>query len=152
MWIAVELVVIVLFQLGLFALAGFDLAAYVWCGPVPIAVSSAFTMAYIFTNHYLSPITPVDDPVLGSASVAVPRWVDWVHAHFSYHTEHHLFPTLNSSYYPHVSRLLQQEFPDRYQRVPFTAAWCRLWSLPLAGRIVPGAREANCVSPGVDQG
>jgi fatty acid desaturase len=138
-WVVLELVVIVALQAGIFALAGFDWQTYLWCGPLPIAVSSALTMMYIFTNHFLNPVTETMDPVLGSTSVAVPRLVDVMHAHFSYHTEHHLFPSLNSNYYPLVSRLLCEHFPDRYRRVPLLTAWRRLWSVPLGERITPGA-------------
>jgi fatty acid desaturase len=141
-WVAFELVVIVALQAGIFALAGCDWPTYLWCGPGPIAVSSALTMMYIFTNHFLSPVTETMDPVQGSTSVAVPRLVDWLHAHFSYHTEHHLFPSLNSDYYPTVSRLLREHFPDRYRRVSLLAAWRELWSIPLGVQIAPGVQSS----------
>jgi fatty acid desaturase len=130
-----EIAVMVALQAGLLALTGFDFAAYLWCGPVPIAISSVITMMYIFTNHFLNPITETPDPLLGTTSVAVPWFVDWLHAHFSYHTEHHLFPSMNSAYYPRVSRLLSERFPERYHRVGLLTAWRRLWSVPLGGKL-----------------
>ena len=36
-------------------------------------------------------------------------------------------PAMNPRYYPAVSRLLQQHFPDRYNRVAFGEAWRRIW-------------------------
>jgi fatty acid desaturase len=132
-----ELAVVIGLQAGLFALSGFDWAAYLWCSPVPIAISSALTMMYIFTNHFLNPITETPDPLLGTTSVSVPRCVDWLHGHFSYHTEHHLFPSMNSAYYPLVSRLLCERFPERYHRVGLLTAWRRLWTIPLGGRVTP---------------
>jgi fatty acid desaturase len=138
--VAGEVAVIATVQAGIFALARGDVLTYLWCGPVPIAISSTITMAYIFTNHFLNPITEDVDPVLGSTSVAVPRFVDRMHAHFSYHTEHHLFPSLDSAYYPLVSRILALEFPNRYSRVRFGRAWRRLWSIPLGARVEPSVR------------
>jgi fatty acid desaturase len=84
-------------------------------------------MLYVFTNHFLNPLCEHSDPLVGSTSVIVPRWMDWLHDNFSYHTEHHVFPGMNPRYYPEVSRLLQKHFPDRYNRVPFGEAWRRIW-------------------------
>jgi len=134
---AIEVLIGIGIQVGILALVGWDLSAYIWCGPVPIAISSAVTMAYIFTNHFLNPITDVPDPVVGTTSVAVPRWVDWLHLNFSYHTEHHLFPGLNSDYYPLVGELLEKNFSDRYNRISIFTAWRRLWSVHLGGKITP---------------
>ncbi len=92
--------------------------------------TSAFSMMYIFTNHHLNEITEKVDPLGGCTSVAVPRWMDRMHSHFSYHTEHHLFPTLRPRYFPHVSRWLEEHHPDRYQRIPLHEAWLKLWKVP----------------------
>jgi len=139
-WIAMELLVIAAMQAGLLALARFDLATYLWCAAAPLVVSSAITMAYIFTNHHSNVITESEDTLLGSTSVVVPRWIDGLHSHFSYHTEHHLFPGMNSDHYPRVSRLLQEKFPDRYQRVSFGDVWRRLWRLPFVATVAPRGR------------
>ena len=53
--------------------------------------------------------------------------MDWLHDNFSYHTEHHVFPSMNPKFYPEVSRLLQEHFPERYNRIPLREAWRRLW-------------------------
>ncbi|MCE9530281.1 MAG: fatty acid desaturase [Planctomycetes bacterium] len=137
---ALELVVCAAIQVGILALVGWDFWAYIWCGPIPIAISSAVTMGYIFTNHFLNEITEEADPVQGTTTVTVPRIVDWLHLHFSYHTEHHLFPSLNSAYYPLVAQILMREFPDRYNRIPFSTAWRRLWSVPLGAEMTPSTR------------
>ncbi|MBY0527103.1 MAG: fatty acid desaturase [Gemmataceae bacterium] len=142
-----EVLMIVVFQLGIFALAGFDLATYAWCYLPALAVSSGLTMMYIFTNHYLNIITEVEDPLLGTTSVAVPKAIDWLHAHFSYHTEHHLFPSLNSSYYPLVCRLLMEKFPDRYNRIGLGAAWRQLWHMPFDGEVVQATLLTNTGHP-----
>ncbi|HRE84663.1 MAG TPA: fatty acid desaturase, partial [Opitutaceae bacterium] len=45
----------------------------------------------------------------------VPGLLDALHSHFSYHTEHHLFPGMDSSRYPEVARLLRQQFSRTLQ-------------------------------------
>ncbi len=114
-------------QLAVFWLVGRNWSAYLWASPLAYLVTSAVTMTYIFTNHFLNPISETSDPVLGSTSVTVPLIFDRVHEHFSLHTEHHLFPAMNSNYYPLVASALRKHFPDRYNRVELFTAWKRLW-------------------------
>lgn len=101
--------------------------AYFWASPAAIMGASAVVMLYVFTNHFLNPLCDHTDPLVGSTSVIVPRWMDWLHDHFSYHTEHHLFPGMNPHFYPLVSGLLITHFPDRYHRITLTEAWRQLW-------------------------
>jgi len=100
---------------------------YVWASPAALCVASAVIMTYVFTNHFLNPITHDHDPIAGTTSVVVPKVFDVLHSNFSYHTEHHLFPSLNSDYYPQVSALLKAEAPEGYQQVAIGEAWKRLW-------------------------
>ncbi len=127
MAILAELLVIVLLQWLIWLAVGQRWSAFVWASPVPILVASAVVMMYVFTNHFLNPLCEHTDPLIGSTSVIVPRWMDWLHDNFSYHTEHHLFPGMNPKWYPEVSRLLQQHFSERYNRLPLSEAWRRLW-------------------------
>jgi fatty acid desaturase len=69
------------------------------------------------------------DPLVTTTSVVVHPIFDLLHLNFSYHTEHHLFPGMNSDYYPKVSRLLMQEYENRYNRITFSDAWNRLWKM-----------------------
>jgi fatty acid desaturase len=105
--------------------------AFLWASVVPGLAASAVSSWYFFTNHRLQKFHDSDDVLASTTSVAVPGICDALHSNFSYHTEHHLFPAMNSRYYPLVSRLLQAHFPDRYHRVPMGAAWSRLWRNPL---------------------
>jgi fatty acid desaturase len=122
-----ELVAMMFLQVGVFYLVGADWSNYLWVSPAALVVASAVVMAYTFTNHFLNPITITPDPVSGTTSVIVPPVCNWLHGHFSYHTEHHLFPALNSDYYPLVSEALQSHAPGQYQQLPFAEAWRRLW-------------------------
>jgi fatty acid desaturase len=111
----------------LFFVGGFSFARFAEMLVVSQLIASIIVMTYIFTNHMLNPVTTETDAIGGSTSVIVPAWLDWLHAHYSYHTEHHVFPTLNSDYYPQLSLLLQKRFPHKYRRIPIRDAWRQLW-------------------------
>ncbi len=89
---------------------------------VPLIVANWIVMAFIVTNHGLSPITTTNDPLLNSLSVTVPRLCDWVTLGFGFHTEHHLFPAMSTRHAPRVRALLQHHWPGRYQSMPLGAA------------------------------
>jgi len=122
-----ELLAMGILQVGIFHMVGADWSNYLWVSPAALVVASAVVMAYVFTNHFLNPITTDPDPVSGTTSVIVPPVFNWLHGHFSYHTEHHLFPALNSDYYPLVSAALRTHAPDQYHQLPFSDAWRALW-------------------------
>ena len=68
-------------------------------------------------------MTSVNDPLINSISLRVPKIFDVLHFNFSYHTEHHIFPGLNSDYYPKVQELLKSHYPDRYNLLDAGEAW-----------------------------
>jgi fatty acid desaturase len=131
--------IIALMQFGMFRLVGPD---YLWIGPVAILVSSAVTMTYIFTNHFLDPILQVSDPLLGSTSVDVPEWMDKLHGNFSHHVEHHLFPAMSPHHFPQVRRVLEEAYPERYRRLPLIEAWRLLAQRPSWARQAPATSPA----------
>ncbi len=99
---------------------------------LPTMVANTIVMAFIFTNHSLSPLTDVNDPLENSLSVTVPRWVDWITLRFGFHVEHHLFPAMSSRHALAVRALLLARWPDRYQSMPLTRA---LLLLHRSGRV-----------------
>jgi fatty acid desaturase len=109
-----------------------------WLGPlvaifgiaVPLVVGNAIVMAYILTNHSLSPYTEVNDPLLNSLSVRAPKIVEILHLQFGYHVEHHLFPTLSPARAPLVRALLRKHFPERYQSLTIVEALLALARTP----------------------
>lgn len=119
----------------LFFLGGFSFFRFTEMLVLSQLIASVIVMAYIFTNHMLNPVTAEKDVINSSTSVIVPAWLDWLHAHYSYHTEHHVFPTLNSDYYPRLSVLLQERFPNQYRRIPIGEAWRLLWKTPLFSKV-----------------
>lgn len=103
---------------------------FAWGYLVPLLVGNFVAMCYIATNHLLNPQMDEVDPVLGSLSVIVPRWMDILHLHFSHHTEHHLFPAMSHKHAPLVKTLLKELFPDRYNELPLWKALWLLWKTP----------------------
>jgi fatty acid desaturase len=102
---------------------------------LPLFVGNAIVMAYIFTNHALSPHTSVNDPLANSLSVTVPRWVDFLTLRFGFHVEHHLFPWMSSRHAPLVRSLILKRWPERYQSLP-------LWRALLAVHRTPRVYES----------
>lgn len=97
---------------------------------LPLMVANFLVISYISTNHQLSPLTDVNDPLANSLTVTVPRWVDVLHFNFSHHVEHHVFPGMSPKYAPAVKAKLKEMFPDQYQEMPFTQALAALWKTP----------------------
>jgi fatty acid desaturase len=124
----IELVFIAGLQCVVFRLSGGRWSAYLAVGPLALAWASAFIMAYVFTNHFANAVQARADPLATTTSVVVPPFLDWLHLHFSFHTEHHLFPSMDSRHFPALSRVLVERFPTEYRRVPIAEAWRRAWS------------------------
>lgn len=97
---------------------------------IPIAIGHAGGMFYIFTNHLICRMTEINDPLINSVSLRVPKLFDLLHFNFSYHTEHHIFPSMNSDYYPAVQELLQTHYPGRMNLVDASEAWRLLMETP----------------------
>jgi len=128
--ILVELLAVVALHAGVIAWIGPSARGLLLGYFLPIWLGYAGAMAYIFTNHLLAPLEESPDPLRHSLSLRVPPLLDLLHLNFSHHTEHHLFPGLNSSYYPLVRRLLEEHYGDRYQLLAGGEAWRLLLSTP----------------------
>jgi fatty acid desaturase len=89
---------------------------------VPLLVANVIVMAFILTNHNLSPRVAIDDPLVSGLSVTTPRWVEWITLHFGYHVEHHLLPAVSSRHAGAVRELLLALWPGRYQSMPLSMA------------------------------
>jgi fatty acid desaturase len=121
-----ELGIIITLQVLLFVSLDCDFRKYCFIGILPPLFASSFLMVYIKTNHFLNPVTLENDSLTATTSVVVHPIFNLLHSNFSYHTEHHLFPSMHSDYYPLVSQLLKQHFPEQYNQIPIGEAWKRL--------------------------
>ena len=97
---------------------------------IPIGIGHSGAMFYIFTHHLMCRMTEVNDPLINSVSMRLPKLVDLLHFNFSYHTEHHIFPSMNSDYYPAVQELLETHYPGRMNLIDAGEAWRLLMTTP----------------------
>nr|WP_199314541.1 MULTISPECIES: fatty acid desaturase [Desertifilum] len=128
--IAQEYLVILALHLGVMAFLRFHPLSLLLGYFLPIAIGYAGAMFYIFTNHMLCPMTSVNDPLANTLSLRIPKLFDRLHLNFSYHTEHHIFPGMNSDYYPLVQELLKTHYPERYNLLGAGEAWRLLLQTP----------------------
>lgn len=96
--------------------------AFVFAYVIPLLVANACVMAFIVTNHALSPRVAIDDPLVSTLSVTTPRFIDWLTFGFGYHVEHHLFPAMSTRHAPTVRAQLIARWPGRYQEMPLVSA------------------------------
>ncbi len=97
---------------------------------LPVLVANVIVMGFILTNHSLSPLTGVNDPLANSLTVLTPRLLGWVTLGFGFHVEHHLFPAMSARHAPQVRRVLQDRWPDRYQSMSLLRATAALHMSP----------------------
>jgi fatty acid desaturase len=128
--IAQEYLVIIALHLSVIAWLGFDPKQLLLGYFLPIAIGHAGAMFYIYTNHLLCQMTSLNDPLVNTLSLRVPKLFDRLHLNFSYHTEHHIFPGMNSDYYPLVQDLLKEHYPERFNLIGAGAAWRLLMKTP----------------------
>jgi fatty acid desaturase len=102
------------------ALVGFVPFLFVFL--LPLLVANACVMAFILTNHSLSPRVTINDPLLSGLSVTTSRLIEWVTLRFGFHVEHHLFPAMSTRHAHTVRALVQARWPERYQSMPIHEA------------------------------
>ena len=81
---------------------------------IPMMTANAVAISYISTNHLLRPQVDRSDVLASSMSVTTYRWLDRLHFNFSHHVEHHLVPSMNTSYAPLAREVLQRLAGARY--------------------------------------
>jgi fatty acid desaturase len=124
-WALFETAAAVGVWLGVGILLGWKALLFGWA--VPMIVANTILMAYIMTNHSLSPMTEVNDPLVNSLSVTTPRWYEVYSLGFGMHVEHHLFPAMSSAYAPRVRAILREKFADRYREMSLSSALRKLF-------------------------
>ena len=128
--IAVELLLIVGIHLSILFYLDFHPLKLILSYFLPIWLGYSGLIFYIYTNHMLCRMTQTNDPLINSMSIRVPKIFDRLHLNFSYHTEHHIFPGMNSDYYPMVQALLKTEYPDRFNLLNAGDAWHLMLQTP----------------------
>lgn len=101
--------------------------AFVFAFVLPLVVANTIVMMFIMTNHNLSPLAKVNDPLVNSLSVTLPRLVEWLTLDFGFHVEHHLFPRMSTRQGRVVRTALRERFGGRYQSMPLGRALRQLY-------------------------
>lgn len=116
--------------------------SFIFAFVLPSLAANAIVMTFIMTNHGLSPLTEVNDPLVNSLTVTAPRLLEWVTLRFGYHVEHHLFPSMSSRHAHRVRAAIQQRWPERYQSMSLLQA---LLALHRTGRVY--ANDTTLIDP-----
>jgi len=128
--IVLELLLIIAIHAGVIALIGLRPLPLLLGYGLPLGLGYAVAMAYIYTNHMLCPLAEENDPLANSVSLQLPAWLDLLHLNFSHHVEHHIFPGMNTNFYPALRLILLERYPDSYQSLSGAEAWHRLMTTP----------------------
>ena len=110
---------------GVAMLVGF--VPFLFAFVLPLLVANACVMAFILTNHSLSPRVAVNDPLASGLTVTVPRLVEWLTLGFGFHVEHHLFPAASTRHAPAIQAAVRAHWPERYRSMPLAEALRRLY-------------------------
>lgn len=100
--------------------------AFVFAYVIPLLVGNAMVMMHILTNHGLSPLTEINDPLANSLTVTVPRWFRFLTLGFGFHVEHHLYPAMSTRHAARVQDELRARWPERYRSLPLHDALLQL--------------------------
>jgi fatty acid desaturase len=125
-----ELLLIIAAHAGVIAFIGLRPLPLLLGYALPLGLGYAVAMAYIYTNHMLCPLGEDNDPLANSVSLLLPAGFDILHLNFSHHVEHHIFPGMNTNFYPMLRHILLERYPDRYQSLSGAEAWHRLLTTP----------------------
>jgi fatty acid desaturase len=107
------------------ALVGF--VPFLFIFVLPLLVANVCVMAFILTNHSLSPRVEINDPLESSLTVTTSRLLSWLTLGFGFHVEHHLFPAMSTRHAGAVRERLLVRWPDRYRSMSLSAALGRLY-------------------------
>ena len=106
-----------LFVYGVFwSLSDFSFEGFIYIG-LSYFVVAWLSGFYIITNHLNCGLLEEDmdtfeNTLKTTVSLKVPKWIDFMHLHFSHHVEHHLFPGASHKLFPELRVLLLKECKD----------------------------------------
>jgi fatty acid desaturase len=126
--VTLEFTLQIILVLGFLAFAG--PSNWLWAGLIPLFAQNYFIMSYIATNHNLSPLTKVNDPLRNSLTVTNHPWLEKLHLNFGYHVEHHIYPNVSGRHMKTVHQALKEHYPSTYLFMPKARALKLLYATP----------------------
>ena len=109
-----------------------------WLIVIPVFVQNYVVLSYISTNHNLSPLTKINDPLENSLTVTTNPLFDLIHMNFGYHVEHHLFPRISGKHAKKLHKILKSEYPEKYK---YMQKWKALRNLYQTPRLYKNSKE-----------
>ncbi len=97
---------------------------------IPLLIQNYTVLSYILTNHNLSPLTKINDPLENSLTVTTPKFWSILHLNFGYHVEHHLFPRVSGRHAKIIHEALKAQYPIKYKHMPKWQALKLLYKTP----------------------
>jgi len=128
-------------------------ATFLFAFVIPVLLGTSILTGYILTNHTLSPLTDVNDPLLNSLTVTTPRVVEVLHLGFGFHVEHHIFPAMSPRHARRIRELVLERWPERYQSMPLLEAMRRIFATARVYKDAwtlidpPSGREFSTLAP-----
>jgi fatty acid desaturase len=105
---------------------------------IPFMIQNYTVMSYISTNHNISPLTKINDPLANSLTVTTNPVFDFFHMNFGYHVEHHIFPRMSCTHSKMVHQEIKRMYPETFQVMKKSEALKLLYKTP---RIYKSADE-----------
>lgn len=109
-----------------------------WLLLIPLCVQNYVILSYILTNHNISPLTKINDPLENSLTVTTNPICDILDLNFGYHVEHHLFPRVSGRHAKKIHEQLKIMYPSKYKYMPKWKALIHLYRTP---RIYKNSQE-----------
>lgn len=111
---------------------------FLWLIFIPFCIQNYVILSYITTNHNISPLTKINDPLENSLTVTTNPVCDFFHLNFGYHVEHHLFPRVSCKHSKTIHKHLKMMYPDKYKFMPKWKALVYIYQTP---RLYKNAEE-----------
>lgn len=98
---------------------------------IPMLIGNFIYVSYILTQHLLRPTNNgQNDPLENTITVTINPALAFLHLHFGYHVEHHLFPSMCHNFGPQVSEVLRQYCGKEYISIPYLEALWLVFNTP----------------------
>lgn len=138
--VTVEFTFVCLCALAYLYFIGFN-TNLIWLVLIPIMSQNYVILSYILTNHNISPLTKINDPLENSLTVTTNPVFDFLDLNFGYHVEHHLFPRISGRHAKKIHLLLKTMYPHKYKCMPKWKAVKYLYQTP---RLYKTSNELVC--------